>query len=258
MLPVLNIGPLALPTPELILLAGFWLALEMTERQAPRFRVDPAHVYNLILAAILAGLVGARLVYAARSPAAFVESPLNMLALQTQMLDGTGGWAAALLAALIYIRVKRLAFWPALDSLTTLLSMLAVAAGLAHFASGDAFGAPADVPWAIGLWGAQRHPSQVYETLAALLVATAVWPGGRISLRSEKLGNGFRFWAFLGLSAAARLFLETFRGDSILLFGSFRQAQVVAWVVLALSLWQLGRRLSLLIAAPSAQEQEPE
>jgi phosphatidylglycerol---prolipoprotein diacylglyceryl transferase len=243
MFPVINIGPLALPAPGLILLAGFWLGLELTERHAPRFCAHPGTLYNLTLVGAVAGLLGARLVYAIRAPGAFMENPLALLAPRPQMLDVTGGLLVGLLAALIYAWRKRLAAGPTLDSAATLLAVFAVALGLANLASGDAFGAPAQVPWAVELWGAQRHPSQVYETLAAVLALVLVWPGGAVARYSERRGgNGMRFWVFLAFSATARLFLETFRGDSTLLLNSFRQEQVIAWLVLAISLWQIGRR----------------
>jgi phosphatidylglycerol---prolipoprotein diacylglyceryl transferase len=255
MLPVINIGPLALPAPEFILLLGFWIGLEFSEKQSPRYRVTPSQIYSLVLIALVAGLVGARLVYAARNLAAFLANPLNLLALRPEMLDGLGGLVFALGGAAIYLRIRHMPLWGTLDALTTFLAVLAVTLGLSHFASGDAFGAPSKVPWAIELWGEHRHPSQVYETLAALMIAIATWPGGWISRRSEypvggesdavrqAIRPGLRFWVFLALSAAARLFLETFRGDSTLLLGMFRQAQVIAWLVLAVSLWQIGRRL---------------
>jgi len=63
-----------------------------------------------------------------------------------------------------------LPLWPALDALTPGLAAVMIAIGLAHIASGDAFGSPADLPWAIQLWGARRHPTQIYETLAAALI----------------------------------------------------------------------------------------
>jgi phosphatidylglycerol---prolipoprotein diacylglyceryl transferase len=197
------------------------------------------------LIAVLAGIIGARLVYAARAPGAFLNNPLNMLALTPQMLDSTGGLLIAAAAALIYATVKHIPLRPALDAVVTLLSVLAVAVGLANFASGSAFGTPTQIPWAISLWGEMRHPTQVYDTLAALLIAAAVWPGSRIARSSQEdhSAGGMRFWAFLALSAGARILLETFRGDSILLLDIFRQAQVIAWVLLALSLWQIGRRL---------------
>lgn len=244
MLPILHIGPLALPTAQLIMLLGFWLGLELAEKQAHHFRTSPAQIYHLTLIGLASGLAGARLTYAARTPSAFLASPLNLLAPRPEMLDPAGGWAAAALAILVTMRIRRLPLWPSLDALTTLLAVLAVTLGLAHFASGEAFGAPTQALWGIELWGERRHPAQIYETLAALLAAAAVWPGRRAAVLSAQAGRaGLRFWVFMGLGAAARIFIESFRGDSIILLGSFRQAQVIAWFVLAICLWQIGQRL---------------
>jgi prolipoprotein diacylglyceryltransferase len=243
MLPVLQIGPLALPTAPLLLLASFWLGLELAERQARFFGADPSALYNATFMALVAGILGARLGYAARAPEAFLQSPLSLLALTPQMLDPLFGIAAASLAALVYIRIKKIALWPVLDAAVSLLAVLGVALGLAHFASGEAFGAPAELPWAIELWGARRHPAQVYETLAALLVAAAVWPRDPAG-RPWRARPGLRFWVFVALSAGARLLLESFRGDSALWLNTFRAAQAAAWLALALSLWQIGRQLA--------------
>src|SRR5512133_1053367 len=133
MLPILQIGPLALPVPELLLLIGFWVGLDLTEKQAERFGVKAGPIYNMALAAVVAGLIGARLVYAAHYPAAFLESPLTLLTPRPQMLDGTGGMVVGLLAGFIYSRVQRLAFWSTLDAVTTLFAVMAVTLGLSHF-----------------------------------------------------------------------------------------------------------------------------
>ena len=249
MLPVINIGPLAVPLPQMLLLLGFWVGMELTAKQARRYGANADDLYVLALAAALAGLVGARLAYAARAPGAFLENPISLVQPHPSMFDPAGGLIAALLAGLVYGWLKKLPAWPALDAMTTFFAVMAVTIGLANFASGDGFGAPTQAPWAIDLWGEMRHPTQVYETLAALAVATAVWPGGRISHMSERapgggLTSGMRFWAFVALSAGARLLLESFRGDSTLWLSLFRQAQVIAWCALALSLWQVGRRLN--------------
>ncbi len=256
MLPILQIGPLALPTAALLLLAGFWLGLDLTEKQARYFGANPSAMSNVTLAAMVAGIIGARLSYAARSPEAFLQSPLSLVALTPQMMDPVGGLAIALLTSLLYIRIRRMALWPTLDAAVSLFSVMAVALGLSHFASGQAFGAPTNLPWSIELWGEQRHPSQIYETLAALLIAAAVWPTA-VWLRRDagtfwQSAPGLRLWLFLALSAFARLILESFRGDSTLWLNTFRLAQAAAWLVLAVSLWQIGRRLA---ARPSSAQQ---
>jgi prolipoprotein diacylglyceryltransferase len=57
-----------------------------------------------------------------------------------------------------------------------------------------------------------------------------------IWFRKSESPPGILFLNFSALTAGARLFLEAFRGDSALMFGGLRLAQVIAWIVLALVL----------------------
>ncbi|HWQ05242.1 MAG TPA: prolipoprotein diacylglyceryl transferase family protein [Longilinea sp.] len=239
MLPILHIGPLAIQTPGLILMLGLWFGLLLSEKIARiEQKVDPNSIYNLALVALIAGLVGARLFYAALSPDIFIKEPLNLLSLNTAMLDVSGGLITSGIASLVYAQKHKLSLWPTLDTFTPFFCVMAIAIGLAHFASGDAFGAPARLPWSIYLWGEYRHPTQLYETLLALVVAILVWPRQRNSMIT-----GLRFLTFVILTASGRILLETFRGDSTLIFGSLRAAQVAAWGALAFGLSLIGTRL---------------
>ena len=248
MMPVLQIGPVALPLPSLLLIAGLWLGLELTERFASRHasttgRPDASQVYNLIMLMLAAGLIGARLTYVLRYPSEFAASPTSLFSLDPGLLDPAGGLAGALIAGLVYGQRKKLAFWPTLDAVTPLLAVLAVALALSHLASGAAFGAPTSLPWGLELWGARRHPSQLYELAAAVLILILIWPGREVWKTAPA---GQQFLLFMALSAGARLLLETFRGDSVFLplslpWGHPRLAQAAAWLVLALSLWGLHR-----------------
>ncbi len=242
MLPIVDLGPLSIQTSGLLLLIGVWVGLLRTERYARRLGLDANRIYNLAAIALLAGLAGARLAYAAQYPAVFSGNLLGLLALTPEMLDPSGGVVAGLLAAFIYGQRKKIPLWPALDAFTPAVAILMIVVGLSHLASGNAYGAPADLPWSISLWGAERHPSQIYEILAAVAIAAVVWP--RDGQRWADT-PGTRFLILSASSAAARLFLETFRGDSQVIFASLRVAQLVAWVILALSLWLIGLRLNL-------------
>jgi phosphatidylglycerol---prolipoprotein diacylglyceryl transferase len=238
MFPIVNLGPLAIQTPGLFLLAGLWLGAALAEKSAPSHRVDPNKLSNLIFLALLAGVLGGRLLYAIQYPAAFAASPASLFSLNPGLFDLTGGVLVAAIAALIYAKRQGLPLLPTLDTLTPLFASLAVAVGFANLASGEGFGTPTGLPWAIELWGARRHPTQVYEILAALAIFAFIWPVFRHSFFTLP---GSRFFSFLALSAAARLFLEAFRGDSSLMFGGLRSAQLAAWVVLALALYLLNR-----------------
>ena len=73
--------------------------------------------------------------------------------------------------------------------------------------------------------------AQIYELIAALLIVGWIW------FRKADSRPGILFLTFAALTAAARLFLEAFRGDSTLIFGGLRLAQIIAWVVLAAALF---------------------
>ena len=244
MFPILQIGSIAIQTPGLILLLGLWLGLELAERQAVQADFAPNKLFNTALAAIGAGLIGGRLVFAAMNPQVFYQNPLNLFSLSLQMIDITGGLAFAAAAGLAYGSRVGLPLWPAADCLTSLLAVLQVSLGLANFASGDGYGLPTDLPWAIYLWGANRHPSQLYETGAALIAAFFTWPTVlKIWLRISTQ-PGARFWMFCTFSSVSWLFLEAFRASGSLLWQQYRLVQVLAWCVLALSLWQIARKTS--------------
>lgn len=227
MLPVIQIGPLAVQLPGLVILAGVWFATLVIDRQARARGENDGSLGNLIFLGLVAGVLGARLGFAARNLNLYVESPLGLLSLQPVALDPAAGGLAGLVAALVYGRRRGLSLWPSLDGLTPGLAVVAVAIAVAHVASGDAFGAASDVPWAIELWGARRHPSQFYELLAAL-------GGLALALRfaNVSLFAGFLFLAWMSWTAAWVLVLEAFRGDSVLVFGSLRSAQLVSLAAL--------------------------
>ena len=233
MLPVLQIGPFAIQTSGLILLAAAWIGLSVAERYAPRYGLNPNDLYNLAIIAILAGVIGARLTYAVRFSGAFLANPPSLFSLNPGLLDPTGGVAAAVLAGLVYGQRKKLPLLPTLDALTPTFAIMMIALALSHLATGSAYGSPSNLPWSLTLWGAQRHPSQIYEIVAGLIILWLIWPG---SNRFGAYFPGKVFLSFLALTAGARLLLEAFRGDSALLPNGLRTAQVLAWIILGASL----------------------
>jgi prolipoprotein diacylglyceryltransferase len=163
----------------------------------------------------------------------YLANPLALLALTPATLFPLAGMVTGVAVAVLFGRRKRLPLRPTLDALAPGLAAFLVGSGMANILSGDAFGSPTNVPWAIYLWDENRHPSQIYETLAALVIFVVEWkrPLGRP-------GAGVNFLLVVALSAAARVFLEAFRGDSLIWPGGFRAAQVIGLVVLAVS-WRL-------------------
>ncbi len=167
-----------------------------------------------------------------RFPSAFSSNPTSLLSLNPGLLDPWGAALGFLLSALVYGQRKKMSFAPTLDALTPAIGSLIVAISVSNLASGQGFGQPTEMPWAINLWGAMRHPTQWYEIIvsAALLFVLLRF---RMSHLSK---SGSFFVEFIALSTTTRLYLEAFRGDSILLPNGWRLVQILAWALLALSL----------------------
>lgn len=230
MYPYLRLGPFLLQLPLLALLVGVWIGSALTEREAARLKL-PATVNNLVFIGLIAGIVGARLAYAARYVQVYLENPLSLLALNVNTLAGLDGLLIGVVIAAWYGWRKKLPLRPTLDALAPGLAAFMVALGLAHFLSGDAYGTPAGLPWSIYLWGEYRHPAQVYETLAALGIFLAIY-----KKPLSQAGEGINFLLVVALSSAARIFLEAFRGDSMTWPGGFRTAQVISLIILAIAM----------------------
>lgn len=240
MFPILQIGPIALQVPGLVLIVGLWIGLNLSERRARRLGENPSHLYNIVFITLIAGAIGARLSYAATYPDAFLATPLSLISLNPGLLDPLAGGLIAIGADAFYLFRKKIPIWPTLDALTPLLAVLGIASGIAHFASGSAFGIPTQVPWGIELWGATRHPTQIYEIVFVFIILIIIL---LLDRTPWNLIPGNLFLSFISLTAISRLFLEAFRGDSILFENGLRIAQVASWLVLAACLSLLGWRI---------------
>ena len=235
MFPILQVGPAAIQMPGLLILLGIWVAYILAERAAKQQKLETKAISNLIMYSLIAALIGARLGYALQFLDLYLEEPLELVALNMNTFSLRGGLLAGILVGVIYGSRKELPLWTTLDVLAPGFAIFLVFLGLAHLAGGDAFGAPTNVPWAIELWGAMRHPSQIYEIIVSLAIFLVVLLAGRRSPFP-----GFVFLLFILLTSTSRLFLETFRGDSILLFEVVRRDQLFYLTALLASMIGLG------------------
>jgi phosphatidylglycerol:prolipoprotein diacylglycerol transferase len=233
MFPTLQVGPLSIQVPGLVLLLGLWLGLTVSERRSRQRGENPNYLYTLLLITLLAGFLGARLSYAVTYPDAFSANLLSLISLNPGLLDLSAGIYIAAGAATIFIYRKKLPLWSTLDSITPIFAILAIALGVSHLASGSAFGKPTGLPFGIQLWGAVRHPTQIYEIILGCLVFTVIW---LIDKTTWNQISGNLFLTFIALTALSRLFLEAYRGDSFLFANGIRSAQLYAWILLAICL----------------------
>jgi phosphatidylglycerol:prolipoprotein diacylglycerol transferase len=224
------------PRDLILVVAAIWIGLYIAEKRSAKHGINNDDLNNIVFFPLIGYLLGGRILFALENLSAFTQNPASIISLNLDLFDPFGGLAVALIVALVYGQKRKLPVWPTVDALTPVFAVFALGLGMAHLASGAAFGKETTLPWGIELWGAVRHPSQVYESLASLLILGLLW------FRRADPRPGFQFLIFAALTSAARLFLEAFRGDSTLILGGLRAGQVIAWIILALSLYFLERK----------------
>ena len=219
------------PRHLILLVAALWIGMTLAEKRSERHNISKEALNNIVYYSLFGYILGGRVLYAVSHLSVFMKSPLSLFSLNLDLFDPLAALAVAFLVGFICGSRQKLPFGFTLDALTPLFATLAVGLSLSHLAAGTAFGSPTNLPWGIELWNATRHPTQVYELIASLLILGWIW------FRKTDSPPGILFLNFAASTAAARLFLEAFRGDSTLLFGGLRLAQVIAWIVLAAALF---------------------
>lgn len=230
MLPVLQIGPAAVPTYPLLLLVAFWAGMGLAARRARQLGLESDHVYNAGLYGLLAGVLGARLWFVLSHWENYVGDLGQAFSLSRNALSPSEGLMIAGLVVLIYLQRQRLPLGPFLDALAPGLALALIIGPIGAFLGGEGLGAPSTVPWAIELAGVTRHPVQLYEALAGLVILVVLFWG-----RRWRPWPSFQFWLVVGLYSLARLLLEIFR-ERPYLAGGYLVVQIVALATLVVTL----------------------
>ncbi len=241
---------------------GVFAAGWVTAIEVRRHGEDPEYVWDGLIWAIPAGIIGARLWYCANvtlgGSSYYLDDPTRIIRMWEGGLHFYGAVLFGGLAAFIYFRVKGLDFWLLLDSVAPALLIGQAIVRPANFINQELYGPPTDLPWGIRIEGAHRippwtdlgrypveatrfHPTFAYEMVWNLLAAALLlWLARRLT---SKLKPGALFAGWLILEGAGRFWLEWFRPDQPRLPGTeISYSRVVALAMaLAGAIWLLVR-----------------
>jgi phosphatidylglycerol---prolipoprotein diacylglyceryl transferase len=240
MFPTVQLGPLNIQAPGLVIIISLWAGLSLAEKFAKRNGYPADKLYNLVLVSLIAGVIGARLSFVLSNISVFAVSLSSIVSLNPGLLDPFGGTVTALLAAVIYGYKNHLEIWSTLDTLTPFFAVVMIGIGVSHLSSGNAYGAETSLPWGFYLWGAVRHPSQVYEIVASSVTLFIIWHDF-----SRNASPGIHFLKFFIITSIWIILLEGFRGDSQIFVAGIRSNQIIALITLAVSVILYEERISI-------------
>ncbi len=190
-------------------LVGTWLGL----REARRRGLEEDRLVTVILAALVAGVLGARGLYVLEHVDEFRREWGSVLAVWQGGLTLYGGIVLGTAVGLATARRLGLPMWVVADALTPSLALGALFGRVGCFLNGCCYGRPTRLPWGVvfppdsfaGLefGNAPVHPSQLYFALAGLILFLVTW-----GLRRRLTVPGSLFWIFIVLFALIRIPLD--------------------------------------------------
>ncbi len=278
-LPLPVVGPITIHTYGVLLVASFLIAIFVARRLAASEGIEPDMVVDMGVYIILAALIGAKFlllavdweIYSRQFRALVSEGggkvgealgflggfgailgALARMSMSLLQAGGVfyGGFIAAILATIWYVRRHNLSLWKVAD-----IGAPAVAIGhgigrLGCFAAGCCYGISTDLPWGVvysntysgTLVGVPLniplHPTQLYEAATNLLLGVfLIW------FHRRKQFDGQVFWMYVLVYAVMRFLHEFLRADPRgSLFGdALSTSQFIAIIGATVALGMLAR-----------------
>ena len=215
--PVLfHIGPFALHTYGVFVAMAFLSAMGLALREARKVGEDTEKVLDLCFYILVAAIVGSRILYVVIDWKTFRKDPVEIIRIWHGGLVFYGGFIAALLTALWYVRRAGLSLWRTADILAPSIAFGQFIGRIGCFAAGCCYGVSCNLPWAVTFTnpeslapkGIPLHPTQLYASFNSLLIFFVLMALGRF-----KRFEGQIFWAYVLLYGVSRSIIEFFRGD---------------------------------------------
>jgi phosphatidylglycerol---prolipoprotein diacylglyceryl transferase len=171
--------------------------------------VKPDFIYPLLIAAVIGGLLGAKIHYLILHPS---EWPGNMIS--GEGLVWFGGLFGAILAVVLVTWVSKQRLAAIMDAGAIAVSIGYAFGRMGCFLRGDDYGVPTDLPWGMAFpKGApptevRVHPTQLYEIAGTLVIfALLVWV---VSPRFKREGPlMFAYAIFAGIERFLVEFVRT-------------------------------------------------
>lgn len=189
--------------------------------------IDPDLAYSLLIAAIVGGVVGAKVHYLIVHP-----EQARATAFSGSGLIWYGGLFGGALAVWVVALLSKARTALVADAIAPALAAAYVVGRVGCLLNGDDYGVPTDLPWALSFpkgsppTEALVHPTQIYESLMSLVIF-----GVLLVLIAPRLKRaGSLFWAYLPLAGIERFLVEFVRTNQPVALG-LTQAQ---WISVAL------------------------
>jgi phosphatidylglycerol:prolipoprotein diacylglycerol transferase len=234
-----TIGSFSVPTYGVLVALGFLVGLAITLRLAKRSHLPSEPLTNLAIYCALGGIAGAKLFMFLFDWQYYWQNPSEIFSLSTLQAAGVfhGGFLAALVVAILYIRRQQLPPLLTVDCFAPGIAIGHAIGRIGCFAAGCCWGRECNLPWAVRFHTDEAapvplnvplHPAQLYESGANIIIFIILY---RMFHRAHRPGEIFGW--YLVLYSTARFIVEFYRNHEQALVAGLSLTQ---WIALGLLL----------------------
>lgn len=232
-----QIGPLEVRWYGLLMSISVALGAFLALKEAERQKINGDHVLNLVILVAPLGWIGARIYHVLFEWDYYSQNLIEIPMIWLGGLAIHGGLIAGVITGWIYTRINKLRFWQFADIFAPSIILGQAIGRWGNYFNQEAYGYATDLPWAMYIAGAYRHPTFLYESAWNLGVFLfLLW-----LRRRPNLWNGSIFLSYISLYSVGRFWIEFFRTDSFML-GSYRVPQLVS-VLMIIVAFAVGQHL---------------
>ena len=207
----ISIGPLTIRWYGVLIVLAMVFAVWWVCREAKRQGFDSEVMFDFCLIMIPTAIVGIRLYYVLTHPSEFTDF-WGIFKIWEGGLALHGGIISCILVAVWYLRRRNISFWRYADIMMSGVILGQAIGRWGNYFNQEAYGTVTNLPWAVYVAGAYRHPTVLYESAWSVLVfAVLIW----LMKRPHRAGNIFSW--YLILYSVGRFFIEFVREDRVMI-----------------------------------------
>jgi len=242
-------GSLHFPTYGALVVLAILGAICTILRLGRREGLDSSQLLDFSTWLLLVALLGAKVLMVVSDWGYYRQNPGEIFSRSTFLAGGVfyGGFIAAVLFAVWYIRLHHLPFWKVVDVYAPAISLGLGIGRIGCFAAGCDYGKPTTAAWGVVFTnpiahevsgvplGIPLYPTQPIMSLGSLSIfAILMWR------YSKKSRDGEIFALYLALYAVGRFFIEFLRGDEdrgFVFHHLLSTSQFIAILAFATAVW---------------------
>lgn len=210
---LLKIGPFNIYSYGVMVAIGFGIFTFLAYRRAEKFNISRDKVIDLAILILVWGIIGARLLYILLNMSFYLANPLDIIKLSKGGLVWYGGFAAALLAAIIYLKNNALNFWEVADLIAPYIALAQGFGRIGCYLNGCCY-------------GINGFPVQLCASASLFVIFIIL-----LVMQERRHYVGEIFLGYCVLYSLKRFVIEFFRGDNPKILSVFTLSQIASVII---------------------------